>query len=266
MPRAKTGEIELNYEIDGSGEQTLVFINGITMDTNGWGYQAPFFSQFFKVVRYDCRGQGLSDKPANPYSQEMHADDLKNLLDVLGVDKVHLIGLSNGGMIAQHFALKYPDKLISLILVDTCCYVDKLLQLMIDTWIKATEIGGNEFRYDMSLPVIFSETFIRNNEENLSHMKENNLIANSPEAIINLVKATADHDLSHRIQEIKCPTLIIAGSEDILIPPKHSSILHEKIEGSEYITIENCGHVPSIEKPAEFNEIVLNFLTKVNSA
>ncbi len=265
MPRKKAGEIEINYEIEGSGD-VLVFINGITMDTNGWGYQAPFFSQFYKVIRYDCRGQGLSDKPKEPYTQSMHADDLINLLDVLDVSKIHLIGLSNGGMIAQHFAINYPDRLHSLVLVDTCCYVDKLLQLMIDTWIKATEIGGNEFRYDMSLPVIFSETFIRNNEENLSHMKENNLIANSPEAIINLVKATADHDLSDKIDVIKCPTLIIAGSEDILIPPKHSRLLHNKIERSEYYIIENCGHVPSIEKPEEFNEIVLNFLMKVSNA
>ena len=62
MPRIKAGEIELNYEIDGNGD-ALIFINGITMDTNGWAYQAPFFSQSFRVIRYDCRGQGMSDKP-----------------------------------------------------------------------------------------------------------------------------------------------------------------------------------------------------------
>jgi 3-oxoadipate enol-lactonase len=262
MPRINAGSIELNYEIDGKGE-ALVFVNGITMDTNGWAYQAPFFSQFFKVIRYDCRGQGMSDKPDEQYSQQMHADDLNNLLEALNVRKIHLVGLSNGGMIAQHFALGYPNKLISLVLVDTSSYVDKLLLLMIDTWIKATEIGGNEFRYDMSLPVIFSETFIRNNEENLIQMKENNLLVNSPKAIINLVKATSKHDLNDRVSDINCPTLIIVGEQDILIPLKYSKILHEKIKGSELITIENCGHVPSIEKPAEFNEIVFRFLNKV---
>lgn len=262
MPRIKAGEIELNYEIDGNGD-ALVFINGITMDTNGWAYQAPFFSQYFRVIRYDCRGQGMSDKPDDDYSQQMHAEDLYNLLEVLNINKIHLVGLSNGGMIAQHFALRYPDKLTSLVLVDTCSYVDKLLQLMVDTWIKATEIGGNEFRYDMSLPVIFSETFIRNNEENLIQMKENNLLTNSPKAVINLVKATSKHDLKDRVSDIRCPTLIIVGEEDILIPLKYSKILHEKIEGSQLITIADCGHVPSLEKPAEFNEIVFRFLDKV---
>ena len=101
----------------------------------------------------------MSDKPEDDYSQQMHAEDLYSLLEALDINKIHLVGLSNGGMIAQHFALRYPERLISLVLVDTCSYVDKLLLLMIDTWIKATEIGGNEFRYDMSLPVIFSETF-----------------------------------------------------------------------------------------------------------
>lgn len=263
MPRIKADDIYLNYESEGAGD-ALVFINGITMDTNGWGYQAPFFSKFYKVIRYDCRGQGLSDKPDEPYSQRMHADDLKNLLDALGVDKIHLVGLSNGGMIAQHFALNFPDNLRSLVLVDTCCYVDRLLELMIDTWIKATEIGGNEFRFDMSLPVIFSENFIKNNEENLLRMKENNLAVNSPKAIVNLVKATAGHDLCDRVSEIKCPTLIIVGEEDILIPQKHSRILHEKIQGSKLITIKDCGHVPSIEKPGEFNEIVYGFLSALD--
>ena len=265
MPRIKAGEIELNYEIDGEGEP-LVFINGITMDTNGWAYQAPFYSQYFKVIRYDCRGQGMSDKPDDDYSQQMHAEDLYSLLEALNINKIHLVGLSNGGMIAQHFALSYPERLISLVLVDTCSYLDKLLLLMIDTWIKATEIGGNEFRYDMSLPVIFSETFIRNNEENLIQMKENNLLANNPKAIINLVKATSKHNLKDKVSDIKCPTLIMVGEEDILIPLKYSRILHEEIEGSELITIANCGHIPSIEKPAEFNEIVLRFLNKVTNS
>lgn len=265
MPRIRAGQIELNYEIEGSGE-ALVFINGITMDTNGWANQAPFFSRYFKVIRYDCRGQGLSDKPGEPYSQQMHADDLYNLLEALNIGKIHLVGLSNGGMIAQHFALKYPLKLFSLVLVDTCSYVDRLLQHMIETWIKATEIGGNEFRYDMSLPVIFSETFIKNNEENLIHMKENNLLANDPKAIINLVKATSNHNLNDEVSNINCPTLIIAGEQDILIPPRHSKSLHKKIKGSELISIPNCGHVPSIEKPAEFNEIVYRFLNKATNS
>jgi len=265
MPRIKAGEIELNYEIDGNGE-ALVFINGITMDTNGWAYQAPFFSQFFKVIRYDCRGQGMSDKPDDQYSQELHTEDLHNLLEALNINKIHLVGLSNGGMIAQHFALKYPDRLTSLVLVDTCSYVDKLLLLMIDTWVQATEIGGNEFRYDMSLPIIFSETFIKNNEDSLAKMKENNLLVNSPKAVINLVKATSKHNLNDRVSNIKCPTLIIVGEEDILIPLKYSKILHEKIKESELITIKNCGHVPSLEKPAEFNEIVLRFLNRITNS
>ncbi|MCH7927449.1 MAG: alpha/beta hydrolase [Candidatus Dadabacteria bacterium] len=70
-------------------------------------------------------------------------------------------------------------------------------------------------------------------------------------------------DLKDRVSDIRCPTLIIVGEEDILIPLKYSKILHEKIKGSQLITIANCGHIPSLEKPAEFNEIVFRFLDKV---
>ncbi|MGH7807429.1 MAG: alpha/beta fold hydrolase, partial [Thermodesulfobacteriota bacterium] len=98
MPRMKINDISLNYELDGKGP-AVIFINGLTMDVNGWYFQVPAFSEKYKILRYDCRGQGQSDKPDMDYSQEMHADDLKELLYKLGIQKAHIIGLSNGGMI-----------------------------------------------------------------------------------------------------------------------------------------------------------------------
>lgn len=259
MPRIQINDINLNFELDGKGP-AIVFINGLTMDVNGWYLQVRPFSERHTVLRYDCRGQGQSDKPDTEYSQEMHADDLKNLMNKTGIQKAHVIGISNGGMIAQHFTLKYPEKVGALVLVDTCSYIDTLLEIIIKVWIRATEIGGSEFRYDVALPAIFGESFIKRSQEVISAMKEISVNNNPPKPIISLAKGCLTHNVNARIREIKSPTLIIVGEEDILIPLKYSKILNEKIEGSRLVVIKDCGHVPPLEKPEEFNNIVVDFL------
>lgn len=259
MPRIKIDSIELQYEISGSGPP-VVFINGLTMDLNGWLLQVDVFSQKYRMLRYDCRGQGDSEKPDTEYSQEQHAEDLAGLLDMLEVPKAHLVGLSNGGMIAQHFALRYPEKTGALVLVDTCSYVDTLLNLIITSWIRAAEAGGSGLRYDVALPYLFSEDFTRKNLDRILAMKEMNLARNPVNAVVNLSKASMRHDLRDRVSEIAAPTLIMAGEEDILVPLKYSRILREEIKHSTLVTLRSCGHVPPIEKPDEFNSIVMNFL------
>lgn len=264
MPRVKINSIELHYEISGYGPP-VVFINGLTMDVNGWLLQVEPFGRKYRVLRYDCRGQGASDKPDGEYSQELHAEDLKNLLDKLEIPRAHLIGLSNGGMIAQHFALRYPEKTGALVLVDTCSHVDTILELIITSWIKSAEAGGSGLRYDVALPYLFSESFAKMNLDKMRASKEMNLAINPAESTIRLAKASIRHDLRDRVAEIKAPTLIISGDEDILVPPKYSRILREKIKNSTLVTLKGCGHVPPIEKPEEFNSIVMSFLKDYDS-
>lgn len=261
MPEIKANSVSINYELDGGGP-AVVFINGLTMTLAGWAYQVKPFSERYRVLRYDCRGQGGSEKPRTPYTQEMHAEDLNALLSNLGIEKAHIIGLSNGGMIAQHFALKYPQKTGALVLVDTCSFVGKLLELAVESWIRATEIGGNDLRYDVFLPQIFSEKFIEKNEEPIKNMKEFSSAVNNPGAVINLARASIKHELRSEVSKIKSPTLIVVGEEDILIPPRYSRILNEEIENSELVILKDCAHVPPIEKPEEFNNLVLGFLKK----
>ncbi len=259
MPRVKVDSIALQYEISGYGPP-VIFINGLTMDLNGWLLQVEPFSRRYRILRYDCRGQGGSDKPDTEYSQELHARDLNALMERLEMPKAHIIGLSNGGMIAQHFALDYPEKTGALVLVDTCSHVDTLLELIITSWIKSAEAGGSGLRYDVALPYLFSEEFTKKNLDRMMAMKEINMALNQVKPVVNLSRASMRHDLRDRVSEIKAPTLIIAGEEDILIPVKYSRILREKIRNSTLVTIKHCGHVPPIEKPEEFNQIVLMFL------
>jgi len=259
MPRVKIDSIEIQYEISGYGPP-VVFINGLTMDLNGWLLQVDAFSKKYRMVRYDCRGQGDSDKPDSEYTQELHADDLAGLLEKLEIPRAHLVGLSNGGMIAQHFALRFPEKTGALVLVDACSHADTLLKLIVTSWIESAEAGGSGLRYDVALPYLFSEEFMSKNLDRILAMKEMNLTRNPVKAIVNLSKASMGHDLRDRVSEITAPTLILAGEEDILIPLRYAKMLREKIKNSTLVTLKRCGHVPPIEKPEEFNRIVMNFL------
>lgn len=266
VDKIRASSVNLSYKITGSGPRKVVFINGLTMSLEGWYNQVPEFSKKYTVLTYDCRGQGSSDKPDSNYSQKTHADDLYKLLNNTGFDNTSIIGLSNGGMIALHLALKYPKLLDTLVLVDTCSHIDRQLELIIDSWIKASRIGGNQLRFDVSLPLIFSDNFLQNNMDLIKTIRESSIKINSPKALINLALASKVHDIRTELSSINVPTLIVVGDEDILIPIKYSIYLHDNIQNSDMVIIENCGHVPPIEQPQRFNEIAINFLENVYSS
>ena len=121
MPKIDVNGVELYYELHGAEDAPLLVLNnGIIMNAAGsWVYQTKALSAHYRVLLYDCRGQGQSDHPDESYTMEMHADDLAALLAALGYEQAHIAGISYGGEVGQAFALKYPDRCASLILADT---------------------------------------------------------------------------------------------------------------------------------------------------
>ena len=115
MPAVHANGIEINYEIYGSGPP-LTMIMGMGCSARQWQWMGPVFAESFKVITFDNRGAGRSGKPEMDYSTEMFADDTCALMDVLGIPRTHLFGVSVGGMIAQRFALKYPERVERLVL------------------------------------------------------------------------------------------------------------------------------------------------------
>ncbi len=117
MPTATVNGINLNYKLEGPDDaETIVLINGLADDLESWGLQVPAFLEAgYRVLSFDNRGIGTSDKPAGPYTSRMLADDAKGLVDVLGITDFHLMGVSMGGMIAQTLAIDHPERLLSLV-------------------------------------------------------------------------------------------------------------------------------------------------------
>lgn len=263
MPKIEVNGVNLYYELHGpETAPILVLNNGIIMNAaTSWVYQTRALSAHYRSLQYDCRGQGQSDHPESPCSMQGHADDLSGLLDALGIEKAHIAGISYGGEVAQAFALKYPEKVRSLILIDTVSEVGPELRLTVQSWVDALRVGDPMAFFNATVAWNFSPEFIANNRALLEDAKKRYASLDFP-AIIRLCEAFFEVDFTHRLGEIKVPTCIMVGELDMLKGIPYAEILKRNIPHAEYHVLMGAGHASCWERPQEFNSIVLGFLAK----
>lgn len=263
MPDITVDNVNLYYELHGPDmAPVLVLNNGLIMNAaNSWAFQTRAFSDRYRLLQYDCRGQGQSDRPEDPYSMEQHADDLAALLDALGFEKAHIAGISYGGEVAQAFALKYPEKSRSLILIDTVSEVGPELRLVIQSWVDALQTGDALAFFNVTVPWNFSPDWIAANQPVLEDAKERYQHLDFP-AIVRLCEAFLEVDFTAKLNEIKIPTCIMVGELDLLKGPRYAQILREHIPQAEYHVLKGAGHASCWERPEEFNALILDFLLR----
>lgn len=266
MPMVKVNNVGLFYQIQGNAQgETVVFVNGLLTDAASWAQHVPAFSKGYRVVTYDCRGQGQSDKPDQTYYTSLHAQDLLGLMDALEIDRAHLVGLSNGGAAVLQFAVDNPERANSLVLVDAYARVDAILKAKLQSWVAAMEAGGSPLRFDVATPYVWGGSFLERNLETLSTFREKG--RNLPiTPAKNLIQGAMVHDCLDRLGEIKAPVLLVVGEEDILTPVKYSRAIQDRVAGAELAIIKDAGHASCLEKAAEFNQIVLDFLARRGAA
>ncbi|MCK4273585.1 MAG: alpha/beta fold hydrolase [Dehalococcoidales bacterium] len=266
MPKVKAGDINIYYEVHGEGEP-LVFINGAGATIEGARMLIPVYSPEYRLVLFDNRGAGQSDKPDVPYTIEMMAGDLAGLLDAIGIDSAHIRGISMGGMIAQEFTLRYPKRVGSLILASTYCGgphsipMDAYTMRLID--MEQMQKLTPEERVKEILRLGMTQEFIDKNPGFFQQMEEF-LMENARQFIMATSKqlpAVLNHDTYEQLPEIKSPTLVIAGDADQMIQTENSRILASRIPGAELVIFPNTGHM-LIEAGDEVNKITLDFLRR----
>lgn len=263
MPMARVHDIDLHYELDGEGEETIVLINGLADDVETWFAQLDdFTSSGYRVLRIDNRGIGASSKPAGPYSSRMLADDAKELVDQLGITGFHLMGVSMGGMIAQEYALAYPGDLRTATFGCTYAAPGPFCSRMFAMWADMAPVLGLPFvMRDVTLWA-FTLPFFTDHGEDLAEFETAMRYMDQPvHAYLAQLAVIQNHDTTARLGEITVPTLVLAGEEDILIPVALSRQLHDAIPGSEWATTKG-GHACLWEHPAEFNQTYLDFVRR----
>ena len=267
MATAKVGDINIYYEVHGEGEP-LILISGYAGSSALWTLSTPIFSKEYRVVVFDNRGTGRSDKPDVPYTMETMADDVVGLLDTIGINAAHVCGISLGGFIAQNLVLRHPKRVISLVLA--CTHHGGTHLIAADA-----EAVGRLFDFERTqkltpeenlrelLPLLCSQQFIDNNPDIIEQFVANRTEYPTPiNVLIRQREAMAGHDTYDRLPEINAPTLVISGDADTLIPVANSRLLADRIRDAELVILENMGHGFMFEAADEFHKKMLDFLRR----
>jgi len=264
MPIVAAHGIELYYTETGAGEP-LVLVMGLGGDHLSWGFQLSALSAQYRVVTFDNRGSGRSSAPDIPYSTRMMADDTVALMARLGIERAHILGVSLGGMIAQEIALGHPERVRSLQLHCTAARPDGYMLALLENLRRARGKLGVELAQRAMALWLFAPTTFNERPEFIDMLLYAASSQAHPQSDVGFARqgdAVASHDALARLGDITCPTLVAVGEEDQLAPLRFSREIVGAIAHAELRTIPAAGHVYFWEKPAEFNALVLNFLSK----
>nr|QRD81006.1 lipolytic protein [uncultured bacterium] len=260
MPYARVNDINIYYEIHGEG-YPLVLIGGLGSQIQSWATQVSVYSRYFKVIVFDNRGAGRTDKPDVPYTIELMADDTAGLLDFLGIDSAYVAGKSMGGMIAQWLAIKYPDRVRKLVLACTSASRDEVGNEILRIGREVATKMGMKYVWLIALFWGYTREYI---EKNLGSIREAlAMVEDSLESIRGYIRqslACEKHDTRELVTRIKCPTLVMIGNRDLIVSPKRSIELAELIPNAQLEVFDGVGHGFWRERQEEVDRVVLNFL------
>lgn len=259
--------ISMNYEISGNG-QWITLIHGAGDNLEAWWNQVPVFSQYYQVLTYDVRGYGFTETPEEGYGIDILVQDLNELFEALKIKESYLLGYSMGGRIALHLALNHPEKVKAVIfansgLVPVHWSKDEIEEM--GRWrqqrITAIEQSGSleTVITDESAGMAFSPGWPEKNNEVIQRLKQIQL-KNNPQAYLITSKAMVWGTPPPDASQLKMPVLIIAGEHDIWSGIESAIEGQKLISGSKLVAMPT-GHASAIERPVEFNKVVLDFLS-----
>ena len=248
----------LRYELAGAGPTTLVLIHEMGGTLDSWDQVMPAVSNTRRVLRYDTRGAGLSEKILGPVTWDAMAGDVKALLDALGIDgKVALAGIAVGAGIAAHFAATYPDRAGALVLHGPATGVTgDRRQATLDR-AAAVEANGMRSVAEGSLANSYPPV-VRHSAEDFRRFRAR-WIGNDPRSFAAINRMLAAEDITGDLARITCPTLVTAGTHDGLRPPALIEPMARQIPGAQFLEL-NSGHFSSVQTPGLVSQAIHHFL------
>ncbi len=278
MPTATVNGMDLYYEEHGTGDP-LLCIMGFATDSTGWLLQVPDFARRYRTIVYDNRGVGRSARPPGPYTIQQMADDACGLLDALGIERTHVLGISMGGMIAQELVLDHPERVRGLVLA--CTYPEPDEATVQTRRFTVRQLGGTvtdagEVKIDLSaidplmffqhlLPLVFNPEFIQTELPRLFELFGGALQHGfSLDAVMAQLEAVMGHRATDRLSRIAAPTLVLTGDADKVIAPANSELIASRIPNATLRKVPGGSHGFNIEMPERFNREVLDFLARVD--
>ncbi|MFN8458413.1 MAG: alpha/beta hydrolase [Anaerolineae bacterium] len=275
MPLAQINNIQLYYETHGQGA-ALLLVSGTGITCDIWRYhQAPAFAQAYQVIIFDHRGVGRSDKPDEAYSTRGFAADAVALLDVLGIDRAHIMGHSMGGRVAQWIALDYPERVRSLVLSSSGSgQFAPEVEVVRGLPLKQTEAMIEQGYEQWWLNHLANEDFmfpleVRQAQPELLAQRRQLALESIPplRPYLRHVIARQQHETSALLHRITAPTLVIVGEQDTTIGGTGNHFaaaraLAQRIPGAELVVMKGAAHGYLWQMPGEANSVILDFLSR----
>jgi 3-oxoadipate enol-lactonase len=256
----KANGIQMNYELSGKKKAPMVMLShSLGSSLVMWDPQLRALDPHFQILRYDIRGHGRSEASPGTYTLELLGDDAIGLMDALGIDNVHWVGLSMGGMIGQSVALNHPKRLKSLALCDTAAAIAPEAQPIWQERLDAVRARGVEPQLGPTMERWFTPSFLKSNPPILGIIRKQ-FLATPAEGYMGCIEAIRELNTLDRLSNIKLPTLIMVGEDDPGTPVSASEAIHQRILKSKLMIIKSARHLSNVEQPEAFNTNLLTFL------
>ncbi len=258
--KIKANGITINYQIDGpEGAPWIVFSNSLATSLAMWDEQAAALQHSYRVLRYDQRGHGGTDAPAGRYAFATLLADALALIDALGIEKTHFAGLSMGGATALGLVERYPERFDRVIVCDSPCQSTPQSSQQWEERIAMAEKQGIAALVEPTITRWFPPDTVAKDPPYLDKLRS--MIRTTPlNGFIGCAAALADHDYASAVASVKRPVLFVAGEKDGAAPAAMRK-LHEKLNGSRLVELPGAGHISNMDRPAEFNRALGDFLS-----
>ena len=256
--KIKANGITINYQIDGpEGAPWIVFSNSLATTTAMWDEQAAGLRNAFRVLRYDQRGHGGTDAPAGRYAFDTLLADALGLLDALSIRKAHFAGLSMGGATALGLAERHPERFDRIIVCDSPCQSTPQSAQQWEERIVVAQKQGLDALVEPTIGRWFPPETVAKNSPHLDKVRA--MIRATPvNGFIGCAAALADHDYASSVASVKSSVLFLVGEKDAPVAAMRK--LNEKLPGSRFVELSGAGHISNMDRPAEFNRAVQQFL------
>lgn len=254
--------ITMRYSIDGPENAPVVTMShSLSANLTMWDPQVSALAERYRVLRYDTRGHGGSDVPAGEYDFGQLADDAVALLDGLGIERTHFVGLSMGGMIGQHLGLKHGARLLSLTLADTSSGYPPEAAAGWGDRIAFAKANGMAATVDATIERWFSPAFVASGAPVVEKVRD--MIRQTPvQGYCGCGAAIRALDTTPHLAKIRVPTLVIVGEDDPGTPVSMAKIIADGIPGAELVILPVVRHLSNLEDVSGFNAALTGFLAR----
>lgn len=253
VEKLRVGDIDISYRWDGAADGPVVMMaHAMGTSHRIWDLQVPALADRYRILRYDWRGHGDTDAPEGPYTLKQFETDAIGLMDVLGLGRVHWIGISTGGMIGQGLGINHADRIDTLTLCNTTSQADDWYRGWVAERQAVVQRDGMMPIWEMTKRLWFTDAYVDAAGPDY-HAVRDVFVRTKVPGYLGGTSAVADLAYRDHLHRITCPTNIIAAGADPVTPIEKSNEIHSRIAGSHLDVIEDQHHFSNVEVPKVFN-------------